>query len=202
MIAIVDYGMGNIHSVRKALETQGAATVVTGDPEEIRRADKVVLPGVGAFGDAMEELERQNLVSALVEHILAKKVFLGICLGMHLLFEDSEESLGVKGLGVIKGSVRRFEPGAGRKVPHMGWNRIRLLQPQCPLFAGLNGGETVYFCHAYYPEVRDREAVAASTQYGVEFASIVWRENLFAMQFHPEKSQTAGLRLIERFVRL
>jgi glutamine amidotransferase len=201
-IAVVDYGMGNIHSVRKALEAQGGDIFVSNDPALIAHADKVVLPGVGAFGDAMEELERQNLVSVLIEHILAGKVFLGICLGMHLLFDSSEESLGVKGLGILKGQVKKFDPRHNLKVPHMGWNQIKLRKPECPLFKELPPHPAVYFCHSFYPEVRDREIVAASTEYGTDFASIIWRGNVFAMQFHPEKSQGVGLKIVENFVKM
>ena len=202
MIAIIDYGMGNIHSVRKALQAQGAKVAVTSDPAQIKRSDKLVLPGVGAFGDAMAELEKRDLVEAIAEHIHDKKAFLGICLGMHLLFESSEESPDVKGIGLLKGRVNKFKSIGCLKVPHMGWNQIKIRKTNCPLFKELKEASEVYFCHSYYPKPQDPETVAASTEYGEDFASIVWKENIFATQFHPEKSQAAGLKILRNFVNL
>lgn len=202
MIAIIDYGMGNIHSVRKALDALGGSTVVTNTPAVVRKADKIVLPGVGAFGDAIKELQRTNMAEAVFESIKDKKIFLGICLGMHLLFESSLESPQAKGLGVFKGSVRRFEPSASLKVPHMGWNQVKVKKSACPLFKGLDMDASVYFCHSYYPAPADSSAVAATTEYGTDFASILWQDNVYAMQFHPEKSQRSGLKLLENFVSL
>jgi glutamine amidotransferase len=202
MIAIIDYGMGNIHSVRKALEVLGGSTVVTNTPAVVRKAEKIVLPGVGAFGDAMKELQRTNMAEAVFESIKDKKIFLGICLGMHLLFESSQESPQAKGLGVFKGSVRRFEPSASLKVPHMGWNQVKFKKSACPLFKGLETDAAVYFCHSYYPAPADSSSVAATTEYGTDFASILWQDNVYAMQFHPEKSQRSGLKLLENFVSL
>ncbi|MFA5100020.1 MAG: imidazole glycerol phosphate synthase subunit HisH [Candidatus Omnitrophota bacterium] len=201
-IAVIDYGMGNIHSVKKALEAKGAVVSVTNSPEDIRKADKLVLPGVGAFGDAMLELEKQGLVEAIKGHIASGKIFLGICLGMHLLFEKSQESEGFAGLGVLKGTVRKFSSLSGLKVPHMGWNQIGFRKPACKLFKGIPEGSSVYFCHSYYPQPEKADCVAAVTEYGPDFASIIWQDNVYAMQFHPEKSQAAGLALIENFVRL
>jgi glutamine amidotransferase len=202
MIAIIDYGMGNIHSVKKALEAQGAKVVVTSNLAEIKRSSKLVLPGVGAFGDAMAELQKRNLVEAIIEHIHDKKIFLGICLGMHLLFESSEESLDVAGIGLLKGCVEKFKSIDQLKVPHMGWNQIKIRKTDCPLFKDLKEASEVYFCHSYFPKPKDLETVAASTEYGEDFASIVWKENIFATQFHPEKSQAVGLKILENFVNL
>jgi imidazole glycerol-phosphate synthase subunit HisH len=202
MIAVIDYGMGNIHSVKKALEAKGGHVTVTNSPAEILKADKLVLPGVGAFGDAMAELERRGLVVAIKEHVSAGKIFLGICLGMHLLFEKSQESAEVAGLGILKGSVRKFTGGSGLKVPHMGWNQIQFKKPACKLFQGIRDGSSVYFCHSYYPQPAAPDCIAAMTGYGGDFASIVWQDNVYAMQFHPEKSQSTGLALVENFVRL
>jgi imidazole glycerol-phosphate synthase subunit HisH len=202
MIAIIDYGMGNIHSVKKALDAMGAKTVVTNKAEDIRKAAKVVLPGVGAFGDAMREIEKQGLSAAVEEHIKAKKIFLGICLGMHMLFESSEEAPQAKGLGILKGTVKKFDPQAGLKIPHMGWNQIKIKKINCPIFKDLKDSSSVYFCHSYYPQPAQPEIIAASTEYGLDFASIIWQDNIFAMQFHPEKSQATGLKILENFVRL
>ncbi len=202
MIAIIDYGMGNIHSVRKALEAKGARVVVTSNPGEIKRSAKLVLPGVGAFGDAMRELEKRNLSESIAEHIKDRKVFLGICLGMHLLFESSEESPDVRGLGILKGRVEKFQSTNGLKIPHMGWNQIKIRKILCPLFKGLEDASEVYFCHSYYPKADDSQIVAASTEYGVDFPSIIWQNNVYATQFHPEKSQAMGLKILENFVNL
>jgi len=201
-ITIIDYGMGNIHSVRKALESKGGRVRVTNDPLDIRKADKVVLPGVGAFGDAMKELRRRKLADAVKEHIACGRIFLGICLGMHLLFESSRESPAVKGLGILKGSVARFTATLRLKVPHMGWNQLILRGRGCPLFRRIPDQASVYFCHSYYARPADARCVAAATDYGRPFASVVWKENVYAMQFHPEKSQSTGLAMIENFVKL
>ena len=201
MIAIIDYGMGNIHSVKKALEAKGANVVVTSNHLEIKRARKLVLPGVGAFGDAMAELEKRDLVEPIAEHIQDRKQFLGICLGMHLLFESSEESPGIKGLGILKGKVVKFGAFAGLKVPHMGWNQIKIRSINCPLFKDMGTAGEVYFCHSFYPDPEDSQIIAASTEYGIDFASIIWKDNLFATQFHPEKSQATGLKILENFVK-
>jgi imidazole glycerol-phosphate synthase subunit HisH len=201
-IAIIDYGMGNIHSVKKALEVKGAKVKVTNSPDVIKKASKLVLPGVGAFGDAMRELKKQGLIEAIKKHVADKKVFLGICLGMHLLFESSEESRGVAGLGILKGTVRKFVAGKNYKVPHMGWNQIDFKKPGCKLFKKMADGSSVYFCHSYYPKPDNAACIAATTGYKLKFASIIWQDNVYAMQFHPEKSQATGLSLIENFVRL
>ncbi|MBR7142720.1 MAG: imidazole glycerol phosphate synthase subunit HisH [Clostridia bacterium] len=196
MIAIVDYGAGNLANVSRALEFLGAQAVVTSDAGVIREAERVLLPGVGAFGDAMESLRRKGLEQVLCQ-AAEEKPFLGICLGLQLLFEESEESPGVSGLGVLKGSVRRFRL-EGLKVPHMGWNTLQVLQKE-GVFAHLEEQKSVYFVHSYY--VCPEEPVAATrTEYGIPFVSAVQKGQLAAMQFHPEKSGTVGLGLLKAFI--
>jgi len=203
MIVIVDYGMGNIHSVQKALEALGAKTIVSNKPADINSADKVVLPGVGAFDDAMLELEKQGLISPLQEYISKNKPFLGICLGMQIIFESSEEATLKKGLAVFKGTVKKFIPGAKLKVPHMGWNQLKKSQnTESPLLKGIEDGEYVYFCHSYYSDPQEKDTVIATTDYGGEFASVVGRGNIFGAQFHPEKSQETGLKILKNFIAL
>ncbi|MFH0856004.1 MAG: imidazole glycerol phosphate synthase subunit HisH [Candidatus Omnitrophota bacterium] len=206
MIAIIDYGMGNIHSVKKALELFGAKVKVSSNLKEISSCEKLVLPGVGAFGDAMQALEKQGLASLIKEEIKNEKPFLGICLGMHLLFEKSAEADRCKGLGVIKGEVKKF-PVSDLKVPHMGWNRLKkseTLAPksarECILLRGVPDGSYVYFCHSYYPEPSNKSVIAATTDYGLDFAAIVCQDNVYGAQFHPEKSQGVGLQMLKNFV--
>ncbi len=201
MIAIIDYGMGNIHSVNKALQLFGARTVVTNKPKDIQSSRKVVLPGVGAFEDAMLELKKQGLISALTEQIRNKKPFLGICLGMQLLFEQSEEAKRVRGLGVLRGRVKRFENKRGFKIPHMGWNQLRI-KNECPLLKDIPNNSYVYFCHSYYSDPRNPDHIASTTEYSIEFASIIWQDNVYGVQFHPEKSQAVGLKILKNFVNL
>ena len=201
MIAIIDYGMGNIHSVRKALELYGAKIKVTNDPEEIASCKKIVLPGVGAFGDAIAELDKQGLSALIKNEVKNKKPFLGICLGMQLLFEKSEEAPKCKGLGIIKGEVKKFS-GKDLKVPHMGWNELKRKAQGCPLLEDIPDSSFVYFCHSYYPQPKDENVVAAVTGYGIDFASVVWQDNVYGAQFHPEKSQSVGLKIMESFVKL
>jgi len=202
MIVIIDYGMGNIHSVQKALETMGGVCRVTNQADKIRYAEKLVLPGVGAFNDAMAELERQDLISTLKEQIKEGKPFLGICLGMQLLFEESDEAKGIKGLGIIRGTVKRFDDCLGLKVPHMGWNNLELKQKDCRLLKDVPDRSYAYFCHSYYPAPADPGVSASTTEYGIKFASIVAKDNVYGVQFHPEKSQNSGLKIIENFVNL
>ena len=202
MIAIIDYGMGNIHSVQKALESMGAKTIVTNKPDGIKASDKAVLPGVGAFDDAMQELKRQNLILSLTEHIKSKKIFLGICLGMQLLFEESEEAKQSKGLGLLKGRVKKFENKDNLKVPHMGWNQLKVKNSSCPLLKGVADNSYVYFCHSYYPEPKNEGIIATTTDYGIDFTSILWQDNIYGAQFHPEKSQETGLKILRNFVNL
>jgi len=199
MIAIVDYGMGNLRSVQKGFERVGFEAVVTGDPKMVRDAHAVVLPGVGAFGAAMERLKKSGLLEEIVRAIKTGKPYLGICLGLQLLFTESEEGGRYEGMDLIKGKVVRFK--GDLKVPHMGWNRIRIVKPN-PLLEGIPDGAYFYFLHSYYVVPEDFSVVAATTEYGVEFASMVWRDNLFATQFHPEKSQKLGLRMLENFGKL
>lgn len=198
MIAIVDYGLGNLGSVTKAFRHVGVPTVLTGDPEALRSASALVLPGDGAFGEAMKELGRRSLEPILLDAAAAGTPILGICVGMQLLFDEGEEHGRHTGLGLLPGRVRRF--GAGLPVPHMGWNRLHW-RSQHPLRGGVAEGAHVYFVHSYHAEAA-LEDVVASTEYGVEFPAIVARRNVFGMQFHPEKSQAVGLRLIEAFVEL
>ncbi|MBP7217073.1 MAG: imidazole glycerol phosphate synthase subunit HisH [Candidatus Omnitrophica bacterium] len=199
MIAIIDYGMGNIHSVQKALQLFGAKTVVTNKPDQINACDKIVLPGVGAFNDAMRELQRQKLDMVIQKSVESKKPFLGICLGMQLLFEQSQEAPACAGLGILKGIVNRFENNS-LKVPHMGWNTIRQASADCPLLAGIAQDAYVYFCHSYFPVPVDKKVIAARCTYGEEFSAIVWQGNVFGTQFHPEKSQAVGLAMLKNFV--
>jgi imidazole glycerol-phosphate synthase subunit HisH len=199
-LAIVDYGMGNLRSVQKAFERLGHAAEVTRDPERVATAPAVVLPGVGAFAACMTNLTGLGLAEPVRAAIQAGRPFLGICLGMQLLFEESEEFGPVRGLGVLPGRVVRFADAAGRKIPHMGWNTLRVAR-RAPALAGIDDGSYVYFVHSYYPVPADPSLVATTTPYGEEFASSVVRDNVFACQFHPEKSQQVGLRILDNFVR-
>lgn len=198
MIAIIDYGMGNLRSVHKAFEAVGHQAVVTCEAKVIGNASHVVLPGVGAFGDCMANLERYGLVESVRGAVQSGKPFLGICLGLQLLFTESEEFGTHKGLGVIPGKVRRFAVDPALKVPHMGWNQVQY-QLACPLFEGIADGSHWYFVHSYYVEPDDDAVTAAITTYGDRFVSAIWRDNVVACQFHPEKSQAVGLRLIKNF---
>lgn len=207
MIAIIDYGMGNLRSVQKAFEAVGHQAVVTRDARAIGDAGHVVLPGVGAFGDCMANLDRYGLIEPVRRAVQSGKPFLGICLGLQLLFTESEEFGRHQGLNLIPGSVRRFPSGLGQaagagtghlKVPHMGWNEVRVTQAAPPL-RGLEGGAYLYFVHSYYVEPQDPTLASTVTDYGLPFVSSIWRDNVFACQFHPEKSQAVGLRLIRNF---
>ncbi len=200
MIAIVDYGMGNLRSVKKAFETLEFLPIVTRDPEALLNSSGLVLPGVGAFGDCMENLEDFGLVEPINLFIKSKKPFLGICLGLQLLFEQSEESPNVRGLGILKGKVIRFPRFETErlKVPHMGWNQVETVHP-LPLLNGIPKGSWFYFVHSYFPEPEDIRVIAGKTHYGVEFTSVVESDKIFACQFHPEKSSTLGLKLLENF---
>lgn len=209
MIAIIDYQMGNLRSVQKAFEHKGYEAVITDNAEAMLAADGVVLPGVGAFGNCCRELKSRRLVGPLLEWIDSGRPFLGICVGLQILLSASEESDNTPGLNAIHGQVRRFADG-NLKVPHMGWNQVsysnRRNGPEagrrCPLFEGIPDGTYFFFVHSYYVVPDDSTVVAGLTDYGISFASAVWRDNVFATQFHPEKSQEAGLRLIENFGRL
>ena len=201
MIAIVDYDAGNLRSVEKALNLLGQETVVTRDPKTILGADKVVLPGVGAFGDAMGNLDRFGLTEVLRQVAAQGTPFLGICLGLQLLFERSDESPGVEGLSILEGEILRIPDAPGRKIPHMGWNNIKV-RPGAKLFAGLSEDPYVYFVHSYYLKAKDPAIVAATTEYGVTVHASVEKENVFACQFHPEKSSTEGLKIQKNFAAL
>jgi len=198
MIAIVDYGMGNLRSVSKAFEAVGHEAVVTRERATIKNASHVVLPGVGAFGDCMANLERFDLVEPIRSTIQSGKPFLGICLGLQLLFTESEEFGLHKGLGIIPGKVRKFVLDPALKVPHMGWNQVNI-QRACPLFDDIADGSNWYFVHSYFVDPADRTVAATTTTYGIPFVSSIWKENIVACQFHPEKSQSVGLRLIKNF---
>lgn len=198
MITIVDYGMGNLRSVQKAFEKLGAEARIGTKPADIAEAEKIVLPGVGAFRDAIGELRRQELVDPILEHIRADKPFLGICLGLQLLFDVSYEDGQWDGLGVIPGKVVRFENQPGLKIPHMGWNTLDVARAH-PLLDGIPRDASFYFVHSYYVAPADDSAVVARTEHGTRFVSIVSRGNLFATQFHPEKSQRVGLKLLSNF---
>lgn len=198
MIAIIDYGMGNLRSVSKAFEAVGHRAVVTRELAIIKNSSHVVLPGVGAFGDCMTNLERFDLVESIRSTIQSGKPFLGICLGLQLLFTESEEFGLHSGLDIITGRVKKFKVDPPLKVPHMGWNQVNI-QKDCPLFEGIADGSHWYFVHSYFVDPLDRAVVATLTNYGVPFASSVWKNNVVACQFHPEKSQASGLRLIKNF---
>ena len=201
-IAIVDYQMSNLRSVQKALEHVGAKAEITSDPEIIGRASKVILPGVGAFGDAIQELKARGLIEPILEAAGAGKPFLGICLGLQILFEVGFEGGEQPGLGMLRGTVERFLPMEGLKIPHMGWNQIIESKPDCPLLRGIEPGSYFYFVHSFYVKQAEPSLQWLSTEYGVQFCSAIWRDNIFATQFHPEKSQGAGLRLLENFAQL
>ena len=201
MIAILDYDAGNVKSVEKALAFLGEETVLTRDFHEILAADKVILPGVGAFGDAMEHLKRYELDKAIRETVAKRKPFLGICLGLQLLFEGSEESSGVEGLGLLKGGIYRIPEKEGLKIPHIGWNSLDL-KNNGRLFAGLEKNPYVYFVHSYYLRAAEPSVVKATTEYGVTIDASVEKDQLFACQFHPEKSSATGLRILRNFAEL
>jgi glutamine amidotransferase len=199
--AIIDYGMGNLRSVQKALEAVGSNGDVTGDPDRVRHADRVILPGVGAFADAIAELRRTGLADAFLDAVKAGKPCLGVCLGLQLLFDASEEDGEHRGLGLIPGRVVRFRPVPGLPIPHMGWNTLEVRRP-APILAGLGPEPSVYFVHSYHAAPADAGVVAATASYPDPFAAVVWRDNLLACQFHPEKSQAVGLAMYRNFAAL
>lgn len=199
MIAIIDYGMGNLRSVQKAFEAVGAKVLVTHRVEDILKADKVVLPGVGAMGPAMQKLQELALTGPIRKVISDGKPFLGICLGMQLLFEKSTEGGFSEGLRILEGHVDRFND---LKVPHMGWNQIDLRPAGKEVFEGLSNAENFYFCHSYYVKPKDTSIAAAYTNYGVDFVSAVVRGKVWGVQFHPEKSQRAGLQILKNFAKI
>lgn len=201
MIAIIDYDAGNIKSVEKALQKLGQEVIITRDAEEILSADKVILPGVGAFGDAMNNLRKYGLDQVIYQVVENETPFLGICLGLQLLFEKSDESVGAKGLGILQGEICRIPDKEGLKIPHMGWNSLHL-QNDGRLFAGLPEDSYVYFVHSYYLKAEDESIVKATTEYSTHIHASVEQGNVFACQFHPEKSSDVGLQILKNFVEL
>ena len=199
MIAIIDYGAGNLHSVKNALDFLGADNIVTGNKEEIFSADKVILPGVGAFGDAMKCLEESGLTKTVKAVAESGKPFLGICLGLHLLFEESEESPNVKGLGIFKGKIVKIPDNGSLKIPHMGWNNIHITKDS-KILKNIGSEPYVYFVHSYYVEAEDSSVVSAYTEYGQRLDIAVEQGNVFATQFHPEKSGDTGMEILKNFI--
>jgi glutamine amidotransferase len=199
MIAIIDYGMGNLRSVEKALEKLGYRVQVTSEPEIVQKAAGLVLPGVGAFADCMQGLAENSLINPIKDFLQSGRPFLGICLGLQVLFEESEEDGLHQGLGIFKGRVVKLPEN--QKVPHMGWNQVRIVK-KGPIFQGIPNNSHFYFVHSYYVSPEERDIVATKTEYGIEFVSSVWRQNIFALQFHPEKSSYIGLKILANFGRL
>jgi glutamine amidotransferase len=197
-IVIVDYGMGNLRSVQKAIEKVGQAAVISGNPDQVARADKLILPGVGAFRDAIARLREAELVAPIVDHIRSGRPFLGICLGLQLLFTTSHEDGMHQGLNLFPGEVVRFPDVPGLKVPHMGWNQL-CVRRRAPILEGLPDDAAVYFVHSYYVVPQNSSLVATETDYPTPFTSSIWHDNVFATQFHPEKSQRVGLEMLRRF---
>jgi glutamine amidotransferase len=203
VIALLDYGSGNLRSVHKALLKVGADVQIVQHPEGMRTAQAVVLPGVGAFDDCINALRKQELLEASRDFIKTGKPFLGICVGYQALFEKSEEfNSCAAGLGIFGGKVARFTEQPGLKIPQIAWNQIEITRPDCPLYRGVTNGSYVYFVHSFYPQPTDPGIIATTTDYGGNFASSVWKDNVYATQFHPEKSQKVGLQLLKNFVEL
>lgn len=203
MIGVIDYGMGNLRSVSKAIEHLGGSVYVGSDRRKLSQVRKLVLPGVGAFGDAIRELKKRNLIPLVKEAAKNGKPLLGICLGLQLFFEKSAESPGVKGLGIWKGLVKRFpiRKNKSLKIPHMGWNRVRF-QKKSSLVSRIKNESYFYFVHSYYAQPQDESLMVGETDYGIDFPSVLESGNIFAVQFHPEKSQKAGLEILKNFIRL
>ncbi len=201
MLAIIDYEMGNLRSVQKAFESVGHSAVITSDPAMLADAEKIVLPGVGAFRDAIAALHARKLVEPIRAAVERGKPFLGVCLGMQLLFDKSYEDGEHEGLGIVPGEVLRFRVPREFKVPHMGWNQVQF-QRRPPVFDGVANGAYYYFVHSYYVSPKDPAVIATETDYAQPFCSSIWRDNVYAVQFHPEKSQAAGLRLLKNFAEL
>ena len=201
MVAIIDYDAGNIKSVQKAIEYLGEDVIITRDPEVILNASRVILPGVGAFGDAMEKLHKYNLVDVIKEVVKREIPFLGICLGLQLLFERSDETPGVQGLGILKGEIKRIPDNGELKIPHIGWNSLSFPN-KGRLYDGISEESYVYFVHSYYLEAEDKNIVVATTEYGTTIHVSVEQGNVFACQFHPEKSSSVGLKIIDNFLKI
>jgi len=199
-IVIIDYGMGNLRNVQKGFEKVGFEAKLTRNKKEIQKASAIVLPGVGAFKDCMENLERYGLIEPLLQSIEKGKSYLGICLGLQILFSKSEEFGSHQGLDLIKGNVLKFNPDADHKVPHMGWNSVEKVN-ETPMLQGVGNGDFFYFVHSYYVIPEESRVISTVTTYGKPFVSSIWKENLFATQFHPEKSQEKGLKILENFAK-
>ena len=204
MIAVIDYGMGNLRSVQKAFEKFCPEVIVSSSAKDILNADKIILPGVGAFKVAMDELKKRGLIASIKESIEKGKPFLGICLGLQLLFTESEEGGKIKGLDIIKGRVKRFKEKPGLKIPHMGWNSIRITshERRTTILDGVEDGSFMYFVHSYYVAPEDKDVILCETDYGGKFTSGVHKNNIYGFQFHPEKSQSIGLKIVENFAKL
>ncbi|MFC1667517.1 imidazole glycerol phosphate synthase subunit HisH [Candidatus Omnitrophota bacterium] len=204
MITIIDYGMGNLRSVQKAFELFYPNVRISSSFKDVLASDKVILPGVGAFSKAMEELEKRDLAGSIIEFIKSGKPFLGICLGLQLLFSESEEGGNIKGLNVLKGRVRRFKESNGIKIPHMGWNKIKINSQKLKagVLTGIPDESYMYFVHSYYVEPEDRQVVLCKTEHNHVFTSGIHKDNMSAFQFHPEKSQSIGLKIVKNFVDL
>lgn len=198
MIGIIDYGMGNLYSVRNAFLSLGVKAKIISQPAQLKKMDSCVLPGVGAFGDAMKILNKSGMTQAIKDYISRGNPFLGICLGLQLLFERSKESPGKSGLGIVTGDVLRFKGKV--KIPHIGWNKLKI-RKRNPLLKGIKDGSYVYFCHSYYVQPREKGVIIGQTNYTKNYASVVAKGNVFGIQFHPEKSQAIGLEIMENFSR-
>jgi len=200
MIALIDYGMGNLSSVYKAFVSIGAEGIeIVATPEEVQKADAIILPGVGNFGDGIKNLKKSGMDKVIVDSILSGKPYLGICLGMQLLFESSDEADNIPGLGVLKGQVTRFSGSMALKIPHIGWNSVNFAKEH-PYVLDIKSGEFFYFVHSFYVVPEDKDIILGKTDYGIDFCSCIANDNIFAVQFHPEKSQNAGLRILKNFV--
>ncbi len=198
MIVVVDYGMGNLRSVQKGFEKVGSKATISRNPDEIMRADRLVLPGVGAFPECMRNLSRLDLIDPILEFMQSGRPFLGICLGLQLLFDESEEFGFHEGLKLVPGTVKSFDRNMGLKIPHMGWNQV-YFRKDVPIFRGIQDGSFFYFVHSYYVVPKQQSDIAAETDYGIKFTCAIARDNVFAVQFHPEKSQENGLKILTNF---
>ena len=198
-LGIIDYGMGNLGSVSNACKFLGLDADIITAPRQMDNCRAIILPGVGAFGDCMAHLTEHGFVAPIQKWIVSGKPFMGICLGLQALFQTSEETLGVEGLGIFKGSVKRFRIAPELKVPQIGWNAVKQKQPGCPMFGNIDDGAYFYFVHSFYVAPEDKSIVAGETDYGLKYCSAVWKDNVFAVQFHPEKSQAAGLQMLKNF---
>lgn len=201
MVAIIDYDAGNIKSVEKAIQFLGEEAIITRNPDEILSASSVILPGVGAFGDAMEKLHKYNLIPVIQEVVKQQIPFLGICLGLQLLFEKSDESPGVEGLGILEGEIKRIPDKGELKIPHIGWNSLKFPN-EGRLYQGISEDSYVYFVHSYYLDAKEDDIVVATTEYGTKIHASVEKGNVFACQFHPEKSSSVGLKILENFLKI